>query len=79
VTSSKAPIEVIKDSCDDESDEDEEIDLERDEQSNYVVFKRTDEAEDDEELSEKFMALKSTKQIQILLVTLKTQMYHAQE
>jgi hypothetical protein len=79
VTSSKAPIEVIKDSSDDESDEDEEIDLERDEQGNYVVFKRTDEAEDDEELSEKFMALKSTKQIQILLVTLKTQMYHAQE
>lgn len=43
------------------------------------MFKRTDEADDDEELSEKFMALKSTKQIQILLVTLKTQMYLAQE
>jgi hypothetical protein len=38
-----------------------------------------EEDENEDELNEKFMALRSTKQIQILLVTLKTQIYHAQE
>jgi hypothetical protein len=75
-------------SSDEEDDEDDDIDLERDDQGNYIVFKPSnnpddgdgaDEAEEEEELSEKFMSLKSTKQVQILLVTLKTQIFHAQE
>jgi hypothetical protein len=75
-------------SSDEDSDEDEDIDLERDENGNYIVFKNkarlddgegAEEAEEEDELSEKFMALRSTKQIQILLVTLKTQIFHAQE
>lgn len=81
-TEKKVAVDVA--SSDDDSDEDEEIDLERDENGNYVIFKvskRTDDndAEEEEELSEKFMALKPTKQIQILLVTLKTAIYNAQE
>ena len=59
VTSVRAKVE----SSDDESDQDEDIDLERDERGDFIVFKRTEDGEDDEELSEKFMALRSTKQI----------------
>lgn len=75
-TEPEAKIETIKgdvQSSDEESDEDEDIDLERDDQGNYIVFKNTarpedgdgaDEAEEeDDELSEKFLALRSTKQI----------------
>ena len=69
----KEAVKVDIQSSDEESDEDEDIDLERDEQGNYIVFKNTarpddgdgaDEAEEeDDELSEKFLALRSTKQI----------------
>jgi hypothetical protein len=59
--------------------------LERDDKGNYLVFKpgKLDDADgaeaDDEDLNDKFLGLKSTRQIQILLVSLKTQIYHAQE
>lgn len=49
-------------SSEDGSDEDEEIDLERDDQGQYIIFK-PNENDEEEELSEKFMALKSNKQI----------------
>ena len=74
-------------SSDEETDEDEDIDLERDDQGNYIIFKpvarddgdggEENEDDDEEELSEKFTALRSTKQIQILLMTLKTSVNHA--
>jgi len=76
---------VVAESSDLDStdEEDEDLDIERDEEGNFVVFKKltTPEQEDgnggeedetEDELNEKFLALRSTKQIQILLVTLKT-------
>ena len=64
-------------------EEDEDLDIERDEEGNFIVFKKLttpeqedgnggEEDENEDELNEKFLALKTTKQIQILLVTLKT-------
>jgi len=76
---------VVAESSDLDStdEEDEDLDIERDEEGNFIVFKKLttpeqedgnggEEDENEDELNEKFLALKTTKQIQILLVTLKT-------
>lgn len=76
-------MEAESSDLDSTDEEDEDLDIERDEEGNFIVFKKLtkpeqedgnggEEDENEDELNEKFLALKSTKQIQILLVTLKT-------
>lgn len=76
-------MEAESSDLDSTDEEDEDLDIERDEEGNFIVFKKLtkpeqedgnggEEDENEDELNEKFLALRSTKQIQILLVTLKT-------
>jgi hypothetical protein len=76
-------VEAESSDLDSTDEEDEDLDIERDEEGNFIVFKKLtkpeqedgnggEEDENEDELNEKFLALRSTKQIQILLVTLKT-------